>query len=139
MTSDSALDEDLDVEELRQESIGALLSRLSNDSSLLVRQEIALAQAELKEKAVAAGTGAGLLGLALVLLLAVLGAGTTAAVAGFRNLLPLWAAALCAMGAVMTVAALLALVGVGRLKRALPPAPERAIQTLKETPHELVH
>jgi hypothetical protein len=75
----------------------------------------------------------------LVLLLAAYAAGVTAAIAGFHNVLPLWAAALCTLGAFGVPAAFLLLVGLLRLRAAVPPVPQRAIQTAKETPGELVH
>lgn len=43
-------------------SIGALVSDISNDLSTLMRQEVALAKAELKQSATKAGKGAGMLG-----------------------------------------------------------------------------
>ncbi|PPG68050.1 hypothetical protein C5C31_10410 [Rathayibacter rathayi] len=43
-------------------SLGDLLSEVSRDLSTLIRQEMALAKAELKESASKAGKGAGLLG-----------------------------------------------------------------------------
>jgi ABC-type amino acid transport system permease subunit len=43
-------------------SLGDLLSEVTRDLSTLMRQEIALAKAELKESATHAGKGAGLLG-----------------------------------------------------------------------------
>lgn len=44
------------------ESLGTLLSQVTSDLSTLMRQELALAKAELAESAKKAGTGAGLLG-----------------------------------------------------------------------------
>jgi len=45
-------------------SIGALISDISSDLSTLMRQEVALAKAEVKESASKAGKGAGMLGAA---------------------------------------------------------------------------
>lgn len=46
----------------QDESLGALLSQVSTDLSTLIRQETALAKAELRDSAKKAGRGAGLLG-----------------------------------------------------------------------------
>jgi len=46
----------------QDESLGTLLSQVSTDLSTLIRQETALAKAELRESAKKAGRGAGLLG-----------------------------------------------------------------------------
>jgi hypothetical protein len=124
--------------ELRRRGLGDLLGLVAEDSSLLVRQEIQLAKAEMTEKAIAAGVGVGLIGAALIMLVAGLGAGVTAAIAGFKNLLPLWAAALVVLGAFLALALLLVLVGRGRLRAAGPPIPQKAITIAKETPGELV-
>jgi hypothetical protein len=43
-------------------SVGGLISDISNDLSTLMRQEVALAKAEVKQSATKAGTGAGMLG-----------------------------------------------------------------------------
>lgn len=48
----------------RDESIGTLVSDISNDLSTLLQQEVALAKAEIKDSAAKAGKGAGLLGVA---------------------------------------------------------------------------
>ncbi|MGC4938153.1 phage holin family protein [Kribbella sp. DT2] len=44
------------------DSVGALVSHLTNDFGKLTRQELALAKAELRDEAKKAGKGAGLLG-----------------------------------------------------------------------------
>ena len=43
-------------------SVGALLSEITSDLSTLMRQEVALAKAEVKDSATKAGKGAGMLG-----------------------------------------------------------------------------
>lgn len=48
----------------RDESIGTLVSDISNDLSTLLQQEVALAKAEIKDSTAKAGKGAGLLGAA---------------------------------------------------------------------------
>lgn len=48
----------------RDESIGTLVSDISQDLSTLLQQEVALAKAEIKDSASKAGQGAGLLGAA---------------------------------------------------------------------------
>jgi hypothetical protein len=127
------------AERYREQSLGDLLSRIGDDSSLLIRQELQLAKAEMTEKAAAAGVGAGLGVVALALLLGALGAGITASIAALSYVVPLWAAALITLGGLVVLAALLGLVAALRLKSAMPPVPKQAIQTGKETPHELLN
>lgn len=61
-------------------SLGDLLGEVTQDLSVLIRQEIALAKAELKESATKAGTGAGMIG----------GAGYAALMAVFFLSVALW-------------------------------------------------
>jgi len=125
-------------DELRGQSLGALLKGIGEDSSLMMRQEIELAKAELGEKAAQVGKGVGLGVAAVIILLAALGAGTAAAIAGLDVVMPLWTAALVVMGAEILLAAVLGLTAKSRLTKATPVAPERAVENLKETKRELV-
>jgi Putative Actinobacterial Holin-X, holin superfamily III len=114
-----------------ERSISALFSDLARETSLLFRQEIALAKAEITEKIVQLGTGVGLLvagGLiafcgVLVLL--------AAAVLGLSNVVPPWAAALIVGGVVLIVGGVLAYVGKRRFA-AQNLIPHRTIQSLKD-------
>lgn len=116
----------------REESIGQLLKELSADTSELVRQEVRLAQAEIKQKATRAGKGAGLLAGAAVIGLAMLGALTALFIIALAIVLPNWAAALCVTIFWALVAGVLALAGRKQLQRALPPQPEQTVETVKE-------
>jgi Putative Actinobacterial Holin-X, holin superfamily III len=72
--------------------IGELLQQASQQTATLVRQEIRLAQHELKEKGRHAGLGVGLLAGGGVVALLGLGALVTAAIAALSLDLPVWAA-----------------------------------------------
>jgi hypothetical protein len=125
-------------DELREQSLGSLLKGIGEDSSLMMRQEIELAKAELGEKAAQVGKGLGLGIAAAIILLAALGAGTAAAIAGCDVVMPLWTAALVVMGAEIVLAAVLGLVAKSRLTKATPVAPARAVANLKETKRDLI-
>jgi uncharacterized membrane protein YqjE len=117
---------------LHDEPLGELLRRLSNQVTELARQEIELAKAEVAEKGKQAGIGAGLLvGAGLVAVLG-LGALTAFLIMAIDGAIPNWAAALIVGGALLAVAAVLALVGRDRLREAAPPLPEETIETTKE-------
>lgn len=110
------------------ESTGELISRLSTQTSELLRGEIRLAQAEITQKVRYAGFGAGAFGATVVLALAVV--------------LPAWLAALVVTLALALLAGLLAVVGRKQVRNATPPVPERAVagvredvQTVKEARH----
>jgi uncharacterized membrane protein YqjE len=117
----------------RDASVGTLLKDLTNETSTLMRQEVALAKAELGEKGKAAGKGAGLLGAGAVIGLLGLGALTACFVALLATALThVWLAALIVAVVYVAIAALLALRGRGALREATPPAPEETIDSVKE-------
>ena len=118
--------------ELRERSIGELFSKLSTETSTLIRQEMALARAEMTEKGKEAGKGAGLFGGAGAV--GLLGAG--AITAGIILLLDLaiaaWLAAIIVGIVYVAVAAVLGLKGRDRIQAATPPVPEQTVDTVKE-------
>lgn len=112
-------------------SPGQLASEVAKDLSTLVRQEIALAKTELQQEAKTAGAAAGAFGGAgfagyFVLLFASL-----AAMFGFDAFMPIGWAALVVTGIWLVIAAVLAIVGRGKMKQ-LNPKPERTVETVKE-------
>lgn len=112
-------------------SAGELISRLSEQTSELVRDELRLALAELQQKGKRTGIGAGLAGAAVLVSLYGLAALLVAVIAALSLVLPVWAAALIVGAAVLVLAGGLALVGMGQVKRATPPLPEEAIASTK--------
>jgi hypothetical protein len=119
-------------QELRDESVGDLVRRLSEDTAALVRQELALARAELTQKGKRAGRGAGMFGGAGAAGLAALGALTAFLILVLDIALPAWAAALIVTVLWAAVAAVLALRGRDEIREATPPVPEQTIETVKE-------
>ena len=111
--------------------IGELLSRLSAQTSRLVRDEIRLAQREFQESARHAGVGAGLLSVAGVLLLFGLLTLVAAAVAALALVLPVWASALIIGAALLVIAGLAALISRAEVERVTPPIPH-TIENLKK-------
>jgi uncharacterized membrane protein YqjE len=112
-------------------SVGHLVERLSAQVSELVRDEIALATAEMKRKGAQAGTGAGLGAAGAVLALLGLGALVAAAVLGLANVVAAWLSALIVGVALLVLAGAVAASGIGQLRRAAPPVPEQAAQSTK--------
>jgi nitrate/nitrite transporter NarK len=106
--------------------------RLSEDTAALVRQELALARAELTQKGKRAGRGAGMFGGAGAAGLAALGALTAFLILVLDIALPAWAAALIVTVLWAAVAAVLALRGRDEIREATPPVPEQTIETVKE-------
>jgi hypothetical protein len=104
-----------------------LVERLTADVRTLVRDELELAKREMTAKAKRAGAGAGLFGGAGVLALYGVAALVFTVGALLALALPVWAAALITTVAVLSVAAVAALIGRAQVKRAVPPEPLEAM------------
>lgn len=118
--------------EHEEPTIGRLVADASRDISSLIQNEIALAKSELKVSVKNGGVGAGLfaaaafLGVLAIVMLSV-------AIAYFltmAGLHPAWAF-LIVFGAYLLLAALLAFIGIKKVKKVR--APERAIHQAQET------
>lgn len=109
----------------------ALLGDLPTLVSDLVRREIDLVKVEMLTKLKALGVGGGLLLGAVIVLGFMFGVLLTAAVLALSLVLPGWAAALIVAGALLLIAAVLALIGYRVLKRGIPPVPTESIDSLQ--------
>lgn len=98
----------------------------------LVRGEFESLKQEILDKLKHAGIGIGLLAAAATFAFFALLVLIAAAVLGLATVVPAWASALIIGGAVLLIAVVLALVGVGSLKRGVPPAPTRTILSIKK-------
>ncbi len=116
----------------RQLPLEELLKRLANETGTLVRQEIALARAEMREKAKAGGAGAAMLGGGLVVALMATGALTAMLILALATAMPGWLSALIVAVLFGLLAALLVRSGTTALKRAMPPVPEASMDKAKE-------
>jgi uncharacterized membrane protein YqjE len=118
--------------ELRDNPTGELLKRLSNETTTLVRQEIALMKAELAEKAKPAGIGAGMFGGAGLFGLGAFLALTAFFIALLDGAMPIWLAALIVAVVYGAIAGVLALRGKQKVNEATPVAPEQTMESVKE-------
>jgi Flp pilus assembly protein TadB len=105
-------------DETNHKTVAELTKRASEQLSDVVRSEMRLAQAEMKEKGKRAGFGGGMFGGAAIM-----------------GLLALWAlvfaSALIVAGGLLLVAGVLAVAGRHELGSAGPPKPERTIDSVK--------
>jgi len=113
--------------------VGATAREVAEHAGALTRLELELATLELKRKATALGVGAGLAAAAALFVLFGLGFLMAAAAAAIAIELPVWAALLIVTGGLLLGAAVLGLVGLGLLRRGVPPVPRRAIEEAKLT------
>jgi len=116
----------------RSEPTAELVKDLSREIGQLVRQEIALAKAEMTEKSKKAGVGAGMLSGAFVLGLAVVGGSMTTFILLLDLTMPAWLAALIVTLVYAATASVLMLGGKKRISEAAPAAPEQTIESVKE-------
>jgi uncharacterized membrane protein YqjE len=112
-------------------SIGQLASRLSEQVSRLVHDELSLAQLEAKQKAKRMGIGFGMFGASGALAFFGLGVAIAAAVLGLATALDAWLAAVIVAGALFVLAGLVALTGRKSVRDAGPPVPTGAIDSTK--------
>jgi len=99
-------------------SMGQLVEQLSEQATRLVRAEVALAKAEMTEKAKRSGIGAGLIGAALVIVLYAVGVLIWAGILGLATVWPLWLSALVVGVAMLLVAGIAGAIAAGQLKKA---------------------
>jgi hypothetical protein len=114
-----------------EQSTAELVQRASEQISRLVRDEIALAKAELSEKGKHAGIGIGLFGGGGVLALYGTGTAVATLIIVFDLFLPLWLASLIVTVALFVLAAIMALIGKSQVSKAMPPEPKAAIESVK--------
>jgi Putative Actinobacterial Holin-X, holin superfamily III len=118
-------------------STGELVKQLSEQVSVLVRNELKLAQLEMTRKGKQAGFGAGMLGGSA--LIAWYGAGCliACAVIAISGVVAAWLAALIVGAALLAIAGAAALAGKGRLHKAAPAVPEEAVGSLQADVKEI--
>jgi putative superfamily III holin-X len=109
-----------------------LTMQLGEQLSRLLKDEIALARAELFASARQAILGGGLLATAAIAGLGAWGALVAAAIAGIAEGLPVWASALIVAAALAALAGGLALSARGRLTNGVPPLRITADSVRKE-------
>ncbi len=105
-------------------SLLQLIGELPGLVGELIRAEIDAIKAELKEKAIRAGVGVGLVFAAVFVLVLSIIVLVFAAIAGLATVLPYWASALIIFGALVLVAAALLFAGLAAFK-SMKGAPER--------------
>ena len=112
-------------------SLGELFAELSQETSTLVRQELALAKAELRQKAVLAGKDIGFLVVGGALAYAGLLGILAAIIIVLANVIPWWISAAVVGVVVVAIGFLLAMSGIRGL-RSGDLAPKETMKTIKE-------
>lgn len=121
------------------QSTSELVQRASEQITRLVRDEFALAKAELTEKGKHAGVGAGLFGGGGVLALYGVGAMIATLIIVFELFLPLWLAALIVTVVLFVVAGILMLLGKKQVNKAVPAERSESVISVKADVDEVKH
>jgi hypothetical protein len=117
-------------------SLGELVAQVTDDLTTLLRQELALAKAEMRQEAGKAGRGAAMLAGAAVAALLTLMYLSEAAVDALANVMDRGWAALIVAVIWAVVTAVLVVAGRSALRQ-IEPKPERTIDTLSKAPSAL--
>ena len=112
-------------------SFADLTRRLSDQTKLLVQQEVELAKAELSEKGKRAGIGAGMFGGAGLFGLFAFATLTACLILALSEAVAPWLAALIVTVVYGAIAGVLALTGKKKVQEATPPMPE-TVETVKD-------
>jgi uncharacterized membrane protein YqjE len=118
-------------------STGELVKQLSEQVTVLVRDELKLAQVEMTRKGKQAGAGVGLLGGGGLVALYGVGCLIACAIIAISGVIAAWLAALIVGAALLAAAGAAALIGKGRLQKAAPPVPEQAVGSVKTDVEEI--
>lgn len=113
-------------------TLGALVHDLTQQVPDLIRSELRLAQAEMTEKGKRAGLGIGMFSAAGLLAFFGLASVIATAILALAHALPDWLSALVVAVVLFAVAGVVALLGKKEVQQATPPAPEHAIEGVKE-------
>jgi putative superfamily III holin-X len=121
----------------RPGGLGGAAKLVADKASAIVRLELALAAAELKQKLVKLGLGIGLVVGAAVFLFFAVGFALATVAAALATFLSTWLALLIVAGGLLLAAALLGGIGARLLSKGSPPVPEQAIAEARLTTEAL--
>jgi Flp pilus assembly protein TadB len=115
----------------QERSTGELVKLLTEQVSVLVRDELKLAQLEMTHKGKEAGSGIGMMGGGGLIALYGVACLIACAVIGISHAIAAWLAALIVGVALLVIAAIVAAVGRSRMRRASPAMPTEAVDSIK--------
>lgn len=122
---------------LNDRPVGELVQQLSQHTATLVRQELQLAQLEMKEKGKRFGMAGGLFGGAGLVAAYAVGALIATLILLLATFLEPWIAALIVTVVLFAVAGVLGLTGKKQVDEAGPPKPEQAIASTQQDIEEV--
>ena len=115
----------------QERSTGDLVKLVTEQVSVLVRDEFKLAQLEMTGKAKQAGQGVGMLGGGALVALYGVACLIACVIIAISHSLQAWLAALIVGAALLAAAAVVAAAGLSKLRRGTPPTPTEAVESVK--------
>jgi hypothetical protein len=120
-----------------ERSTGELVKQVAEQVSVLVRDELKLTQLEMTRKGKQAGAGIGMLGGGGLVAAYGVGCLIACAIIGLSHVLTAWLAALIVGVALLAIVGLAAVAGTDRLRKATPPVPSEAVDSVKADINEI--
>jgi uncharacterized membrane protein YqjE len=121
----------------QEHSTGELVKTMAEQISVLIRDELKLAQLEMTGKGKQAALGAGMFGASTVVALYAVGCLLACVIIALSGVVAAWLAALVVGAALLAVAACVALAGKQHLKRTTPAVPEETVASVKADVEEI--
>jgi membrane protein len=121
----------------QEHTTGQLVTMLSEQFSVLVRNELKLARLEMTSKGKQAAAGTGMFGVSGVVTVYGVGCLLACAIIAISGAVAAWLAALIVGAALLAAAGCAALLGKRRLAGAAPPVPEQAVAGVKADVEEI--
>ena len=121
----------------QEHSSGNLVKMMSEQVSVLIRDEMELARLEMTSKGKQAALGAGMFGASGVVAVYGVGCLLACAIIAISGVVAAWLAALIVGAALLAAAGGAALLGRRRMQKAAPPVPEQAVADVKADIEEI--
>jgi uncharacterized membrane protein YqjE len=122
---------------VQERSTGELVKQVTEQVSVLVRDELKLAHLEMTGKAREAGKGVGMMGGAGLISLYGVACLIACVIIAISHALQAWLSALIIGAALLVIAAIVSAVGRGHLRKATPPRPTEAVESMKTDVEEV--
>jgi len=121
----------------RNNSTGELVKMMSEQVSVLIRDELKLARLEMAAKGRQAALGAEMFGVSGVVAVYGVGCLLACAIIAISGVVAAWLAALIVGAALLATAGCAALLGRRRMRKAAPAVPEQAVAEVKADVEEI--
>jgi Putative Actinobacterial Holin-X, holin superfamily III len=120
-----------------EHSTGELVKMMTEQVSVLIRNELKLAQLEMTSKSKQAAVGAGMFGASGLVARYGVGCLIACVIIAISGAVAAWLAALIVGAALLAAAGVAALLGRQRMRKAAPPVPEQAVADVKADVEEI--